>query len=107
MESRRVNDKKTFLLPAWVREWAMRLLPWAFTGIVAASIGLYTDNIANKKDIDRNNWRNDQQDGRLDRNDGWRDRVDARLDKEEEFHKEAIDRLEALLERENVKRTKR
>ncbi|HEU4854397.1 MAG TPA: hypothetical protein VFS89_03815 [Nitrosospira sp.] len=92
-------DKK-WRLPGWVRDLAMKLLPWAVMGSIGAAAGLYVDNIGNKRDIAHEGWRNNQQDVRLDRADNWRDRTDARLDREEEFHKEVIDRLQELLERE-------
>lgn len=87
--------------PGWVRDWAMRLLPWALMGIISASVGLYIDNIANKRDIDRNTWRNNQQDTRLDRMDARLDRLEAHVtnkqQEDEEFQNEVLDRLRKLL----------
>lgn len=97
--------KKEFLLPGWVRDVGMKILPWAITAIIAASAGLYIDNIGNKRDIARETWRNDQQDGRLNRFEAKQDKIEERLaearDDQEEFKSMLIDRLDMLLEKRN------
>lgn len=89
----------------------MKLLPWAIMGIIGASIGLYTDNIGNKKDIFRNSWRNDGQDERLSRLEARQDRADESitelLDNQNEFHPAVIERLDELLERERARKVRR
>lgn len=89
-------------LPEWAREWARKLLPLAVWGVILAGLGLYHDNIGNKKDISRNTWRNDQQDMRLERLENRQDRADASindlLDEQGRFHPEVLRRLQELLE---------
>jgi hypothetical protein len=89
-------------LPPWVIDWANKILPWAIMGITVTAITLYTDNIGNQRDISRNTWRNDQQDIRLDKLEARLDRIDAAIsgiqDNNSEFHKEAISRLDKLVE---------
>lgn len=101
------EEKKKFILPGWVRDVGMKILPWAITALIAASATLYTDNIGNKRDIARETWRNDQQDGRINRFEGKQDRIEDRIsemrDDQEEFKSMLIDRLDQLLE----KRSKR
>lgn len=86
----------------------MRLLPWALMGIVGASIGLYTDNIGNMRDIARNSWRNDQQDDRLSRLENRQDRTDSAINDlinaQTEFHPQVIERLDHLLQKERRRR---
>lgn len=97
------DQEKKFLLPGWVRDVGMKILPWAITAIIAASAGLYIDNIGNKRDIARETWRNDQQDGRLNRFEGKQDRIEERIsemrDDQEEFKSLLIERLDLLLEK--------
>lgn len=88
-------------LPGWLRDMAMKILPWLLMGIVSASIGLYVDNIGNKRDIERNGWRNDQQDSRLDRIESRLERIEEHVStkqkEDEEFQNEVLDRLRKLL----------
>ena len=95
-------------LPGWVREWAMKLLPWALMGIVAGGITLWTDNIGNKRDISRNTDWNAAQDARDDKSDLRDDRMEARIDRmegtmaerqqtDQEFQQEMRDKIDRLL----------
>jgi hypothetical protein len=103
-----MDDGKGWHLPEWVREWAMKLMPWAFMAIVGGGIGLFLDNIRNKEIIERNTWRNDQQDERIaeivasiKRSEARQDRAEERAaDKQREdqdFQGEVLDRLRKLL----------
>lgn len=101
------EDKKQFLLPGWVRDVGMKILPWIIMGVVGASIGLYTDNIGMKRDVAREAWRNDQQDSRDNRFEANQDRINSKIDQmrddQEEFKALLIQRLDVLIE----KRTRR
>lgn len=95
------KEKKTFSLPLWVKEWGMKLLPWALTAIISANVGLIIDNINNKKDISRNTWRMDQIEARQNRFEARQDRFEATQasmqDTQNEFQYEAINRLDEIL----------
>jgi hypothetical protein len=97
------EERKSFRLPGWVRDVGMKILPWAITAIIAASAGLYIDNIGNKRDIAREVWRSDQQDARLSRFEGKQDKIEERInemrDDQEAFKGMLIDRLDALIEK--------
>lgn len=97
------DEKKKFILPGWVRDIGMKLLPWVIMGIVGASIGLYTDNIGMKRDVAREAWRNDQQDARQNRFEANQDKIngkiDAMRDDQEEFKTLLIERLDMLIEK--------
>lgn len=102
------TERKGFLLPEWVREGAMKILPWLIMSMIGANIGLYIDNINNKKDIARETWRNDQQDMRADRAEMRDDRQDDSLselrDNQSEFQGAALHRLDILLEKQRPRR---
>lgn len=97
------EDKRNFVLPAWVRDLGFKVLPWAMMAIVGASASLYTDNIGNMRDISRNNWRLDQQDARHNRFEARQDRIEQNIAKlheqQDEFEAEVLQRLDALLEK--------
>lgn len=97
------DERKKFILPGWVRDIGMKLLPWVIMGIVGASIGLYTDNIGMKRDVAREAWRNDQQDARQNRFESNQDKIngkiDAMRDDQEEFKSLLIQRLDVLIEK--------
>lgn len=76
----------SFHLPGWVRDVAMKLLPWAIMGIIGASVGLYIDNIGNKRDIERNSWRNDQQDVQIAKCMDRLDRIEEHSSNEQEVN---------------------
>lgn len=95
-------DKKwSFHLPGWCRDLAMKVLPWLLMGIVSASIGLYIDNIGNKRDIERNSWRNDQQDIRSEKLEARLDRIEEHVSnkqkEDEEFQGTVLDTLQKIL----------
>lgn len=94
-------EKKSFRLPLWVKEYGMKLLPWALGGIIGANINLYVDNINNKKDISRNTWRLEQLEARQSRFEVRQDRFEAEQaamkDTQNEFQYEAINRLDEIL----------
>lgn len=103
-----MDDGKGWHLPGWVREWAMKLLPWAFMAIIGGGIGLFLDNIRNKESIDRNSWRNDKQDERMAAIEARQDRAESRQDRAEEraadkvredeaFQGQVLDHLQRLL----------
>ena len=99
-------------IPDWLLDAGMKMLPWAIMSMIGANIGLYIDNINNKKDIARETWRNDQQDARADRSDIRDDRQDESVaelrDNQGEFQGETLHRLDILLEmREQQKRRNR
>lgn len=98
-----VEEDKKFLLPGWVRDIGMKILPWAIMGVIGASIGLYTDNIGMKRDVSREAWRNDQQDVRQNRfeenQDRIKEKIDSMRDDQEEFKSLLIERLDLLLEK--------
>ncbi len=86
----------------------MKLLPWALGGIVAGGIGLYTDNIGNKRDISRNTDWNAAQDARADKQDARADRAESRVDRiegamaerqqsDQEFQQDMRDKMNILL----------
>lgn len=97
------EDGKVFELPEWVKDVAMKMLPWVIMGIVGASIGLYTDNIGMKRDVAREAWRNDQQDARGNRFESNQDKIKEKIDEirddQEAFKGMLIDRLDALIEK--------
>lgn len=90
-----------FHLPPWVGDVAMKVLPWALMGIIGASLGLYADNIANKRDISNNTWRVGQNESRLERMEARLDRMETHLSnqqkEDEEFREEVLERLRRLL----------
>lgn len=96
-------EKKTFLLPTWVRDLGMKILPWAMMAVIGASASLYTDNIGNKRDISRETWRNDQQDARHNRFEAKQDRIEQNIsrlhEQQDEFEAKVLHRLDALLEK--------
>lgn len=96
-------EKKTFRMPTWVRDFGMKMLPWAMMAVIGASASLYTDNIGNKRDIAREIWRNDQQDARHNRFEAKQDRIEHNIsklhDQQDEFEAKVLDRLDALLEK--------
>jgi hypothetical protein len=95
------EEKKSFRLPLWVKEWGMKLLPWALGGIIGANINLYVDNLNNKKDIARNTWRIEQIEARQVRFEARQDRFESSQasmqDTQNEFQYEAINRLDEIL----------
>ena len=97
------EEKKPFLLPTWVRDLGMKLLPWAMMAVIGASATVYTDNIGNKRDIARETWRNDQQDSRHNRFEAKQDRIEENISKlheqQDEFETKVLSRLDALLEK--------
>jgi len=107
-ESGKDEIQKGWYLPGWVRDWAMKLLPWAFMAIIGGGITLYLDNIRNKETIDRNSWRNNQQDDRMASMEASQKRMEARQDRAEEraadkqredeaFQGQVLDNLQKLL----------
>lgn len=97
------ENKTGMLIPEWMRDLAMKILPWAIIGIIGASIGLYSDNIGTKRDVAREAWRNDQQDARHNRFEAKQDRLDEKMaemqNDQAEFKEALIDRLDLLLEK--------
>jgi hypothetical protein len=95
------EEKKSFRLPLWVKEWGMKLLPWALMGIISANIGLIIDNERTKKDVARNTWRMEQIESRQNRFEARQDRFEATQasmqDTQNEFQYEAINRLDEIL----------
>lgn len=100
-ESDKEEEKKSFRLPLWVKEWGMKLLPWALMGIISANIGLIIDNERTKKDVARNTWRMEQMESRQNRFEARQDRFEATQasmqDTQNEFQYEAINRLDEIL----------
>jgi hypothetical protein len=101
-------DQSGWHLPAWVKEWTIKLMPWAFMAIIGGGVGLFLDNIKNKETIDRNTWRNDKQDERdveiiasIKRLELRQDRSEERAaDKQREdeaFQGQVLDHLQRLL----------
>lgn len=105
------GKKAGWHLPEWAREWAMKLLPWAFMAVIAAGLGLFMDNIGNKKDIARNHWRHDQRDIRDERHEKRMDRLEGEVDQlrntQNEFQNEVLHRLDILLEMRERQRRRR
>jgi hypothetical protein len=71
-------------LPGWVRDWAKRLLPWAFMAIAGAGIGMFIDNIRTKDAVNYESFRNNQQDELLANILANQKRLEARQDRSEE-----------------------
>ncbi len=105
------EEKKVFHVPEWVREWIVKIVPWALMAVIAAFVGLFMDNIGNKKDISRNHWRNDQQDIRQDRLEIRQDRIEEAIDQlrdtQNEFQGQALHRLDILIEKNERRRRER
>ena len=107
MNEKQEEEKKGLLIPEWMRDLAFKVLPWLITGLIGASIGLFVDNIGNKRDIAREVWRSDQQDARLSRFEAKQDRIEERIsqtqgdlnDFKEEVREEVIKRLDMLIEK--------
>ncbi|HEU4854986.1 MAG TPA: hypothetical protein VFS89_06815 [Nitrosospira sp.] len=95
-------------LPGWVRDWARKLLPWAFMAIVGAGVGMFIDNIRTKDAVGHESFRNNQQDDQISYILTNQKRLEARQDRSEEraadkqkedqeFQNEVLERLRKLL----------
>lgn len=97
------EDNKVFQLPGWVKDVAVKMLPWVIMSIIGANVSLYIDNINTKKDVARETWRNDQQDARQSRfeanQDKIRERFEESQDDQEAFKGMLVDRLDTLIEK--------
>lgn len=102
------EDGKGWHIPEWVRDLGMKLLPWLIISMIGANVGLYIDNINNKKDIASNRWRLDQQDTRQTRFEARQDRQEEGLadvrENQHEFQDEALHRLDILIEKQARRR---
>lgn len=108
MEAEKKDEKGGWRVPDWLRELGFKLLPWALMGLIGGSIGLFVDNVANKRDISRNAWRLDQQEARQNRFEARQDRLESAYDElhneQHEFQDEALKRLDVLLDKERRRR---
>lgn len=101
-------DQSGYYLPEWVRDWAKKLLPWAFMAVVGAAVGMFIDNIRTKDAVSYESSRNNQQDEQLNHILTNQKRLEARQDRSEEraadkqredqeFQGEVLERLRKLL----------
>ncbi len=103
------SERKTGIhLSPWVRDLAMKLLPWVLITLFGGIVGLVVDNINNKKDLAHERWRNDQQDGRAERLEHRAERNEEAIasiqEMQGEFNPEVLNRLDELLEKERRRR---
>jgi uncharacterized protein HemX len=102
------QDQGGWHLPGWTRDWAKKLLPWAFMAIIGAGVGMFIDNIRTKDAVGHESFRNTQQDEQITHILTNQKRLEARQDRSEEraadkqredeaFQGQVLDHLQRLL----------